>query len=58
MASAPMLPFVAMRNVPPKANTRPNSSRGFGQRRTRTHTMSMMTTRPRRSRTVPVPAFV
>ena len=53
-----MLPFVAMRNVPPKANTRPNSSRGFGQRRTRTHTMSMMTTRPRRSRTVPVPAFV
>ena len=58
MASAPRLPFVAMSTVPAMASTRPAASRTFGSRRVRRHTYSMMSTSPKRSSTVPVPAFV
>ena len=58
MASWSISPCVAMMSMPPSASTRPTASRSLGKRFARTHTYSMMNTRPTCSMVVPTPALV
>ena len=54
----PSCPFVAMSTVPASASTNPAISRRRGARHIWKHVQNMMTIKPRRSSTVPMPAFV